>query len=85
MADKPHGKPRMMQIAVQTLDGHRLEVAVDPNGTVKDLRQQLQQQHGLAKCALYFKVKSIRLKPSSSVQTVPYSPPQLLVQPAMHS
>lgn len=47
-----------MQIAVQTLDGHRLDVTVDPNGTVKDLRQLLQQQHGLAKCALYFKVKS---------------------------
>eukprot|EP00775_Hariotina_reticulata_P012983 gene12983-13112_t len=53
-----------MQIAVQTLDGHRLEVVVDPNGTVKDLRQQLQQQHGLAKCALYFKARPLSVKTS---------------------
>jgi hypothetical protein len=56
--DKRRLKACVMQIAVQTLDGHRLDVTVDPNGTVKDLRQLLQQQHGLAKCALYFKVKS---------------------------
>lgn len=43
---------------VKTLDGHSLDVDVPLSGTVKDVRTQLKQQYGLAKCGLYLQVSA---------------------------
>jgi hypothetical protein len=45
-------------VAVKTLDGHSLHVDVPLSGTVKDVRTQLKQQYGLAKCGLYLQVRN---------------------------
>jgi hypothetical protein len=55
-----HGSQQsMVTVTVKTLDGHCLTVNVPASGSVKDIRSQLQQQHGLAKkCGLYLKVRA---------------------------
>lgn len=47
----------MLSLTVQTLDGHALQVEVDPTGCVKDVRKLLADQYGLSKCALYLQVR----------------------------
>lgn len=56
-----HGSQQqpVIPVTVKTLDGHCLQVDVPASGTVKDIRTQLQQQHGLAKCALYLQVCAV--------------------------
>jgi hypothetical protein len=55
-------------VTVKTLDGHSLDVEVPLSGTVKDVRSQLKQQYGLAKCGLYLQVRAQLLSGASSTQ-----------------
>lgn len=47
----------MLSLTVQTLDGHILDVVVDPAGCVKDIRKYLAEQYALSNCALYLQVR----------------------------
>lgn len=49
----------MLSLTVQTLDGHALQIEVEPTACIKDVRRLLTEQYGLSKCALYLQVRHL--------------------------